>query len=108
MTMQSTDLAFGLKGEVSREFGVISKTPKRIFFNQQKPKRIAQICCKLSPQCTETIDECPWPQMDCVRMDCNLKKVRLTVFKFSHFHSPKYTRAGHELFLSRIQLISFS
>ena len=38
-----------VKGEVSREFGVKSKASKR-FFYQQKPKSIAQICCKLSPQ----------------------------------------------------------
>ena len=72
-----------LKGEVSREFGVISKTPKR--FYQQKPKSVAQICCRLSPQCTETTQECLWPQMDWVRMDCGLKTVRVTVFKFSSF-----------------------
>ena len=33
----------------------------------------------------KTIDECLWPQIDWVRMDCNLKKVWLTVFKFSGF-----------------------
>ena len=57
----------------------------KTFFDQQKPKSIAQICYKLSPQCTEIIDECLWPQMDWVRMDCSLKKVRLTVLKFSRF-----------------------
>lgn len=39
------------KGEVSREFGVFSKTPKR-FLYQHKPKNIGQSCCRLSPQCT--------------------------------------------------------
>ena len=44
-------------------------------FYQQKPKSIAHICCRLSTQCTETIDECLWPQMDWVRMDCNSKQL---------------------------------
>ena len=60
------------------------KIPKG-FFYQQKPKSIAKICYRISPQCTKTIDECLWPQVNWVRMDCNLKKVRLTVFKFSRF-----------------------
>ena len=58
------------------------KTPKHFSFYQQKPKSIAPICCRLSVQCTKTVyvHECLWPQMD-----CNLKKARLTVFKFSRF-----------------------
>ena len=55
------------------------------FFYQQKPKSIAQICCRFLSQCIKIIDECLWPQMNWVRMDCNWKKVRLTVFKFSRF-----------------------
>ena len=72
-----------IKGELSREFGGISQTPKT-FFYQQKPKSIAHIWCRMSHQCTnyKTVGERLWLQMDWVRMDCNLKKVRLTVFKF--------------------------
>ena len=72
-----------LEGEVSWEFGVISKTPKR--FYQQKPKSVSQICCRLSPQCTKTIEGCLRPQMDC------FKKVRLAVLS-SHGFVSKYTR----------------
>ena len=62
------------------------KTPIRFFLiNSIKPKSIAKICCRLFPQCTKTIEECLWPQINWVRMDCNMKKVRLAVFKFSHF-----------------------
>ena len=65
------------------------------------------ICCKLTLQCTKTIDECLCPQMDWVRMDCNLKKVGLTVFKFSRFRSQNTLEQVMKLFLSIIQLISF-
>ena len=37
-----------VRGEISREPGVISKISKT-FLYQQKPKRIVQIYCRLSP-----------------------------------------------------------
>ena len=49
------------------------------FFFINRNLNVLLICCKLTPQCTKTIDGCLCPQMDLVRMDCNLKKVRLTV-----------------------------
>ena len=83
----------------------------KTFLYQQKPKSIVQICCRLSPQCTETIDEYLWPQMDLAKVGCNLnEKIRLTVFNVQGlaFSFLKCTRAGHEVVLSRVQLISFS
>ena len=76
----------GVKGEVSWKIWCHIKNSKT-FFLSTEIKSIVQICYKLSPQCTETNDECLWLQMDWVRMDCNFKKVRLTVFKFSRFCS---------------------
>ena len=38
------------------------------------------------------------------RMDCNLKKTRLTFFKFSPRFEKECTRTDHELFLSRSSL----
>ena len=84
----------------------MSKTPKCFFFINRNLK-VLLICCKLTPQCTKTIDECLRPQMDLVRMDCNLKKVRLTDFKFSRFRSQNTLEQVMKLFLLRIQLISF-
>ena len=75
------------------------KNSKR-FFYRQKPKNIAQICCKLPPQCTKTIDGCLWPLMD-----CNLNKVRLNCFQVLAFSFLKCTRVGHELFYNYLKLI---
>ena len=95
-------------GEGSQEFGVNNiKTPQSIFY-QQKPKCIAQIAVNYHPSVLQLSPSVSGHRWDWVRMDSNLKKVRLTVFKFSRFSFPKCTTAGHELFLSRIQLISFS
>ena len=92
-----------LKGKYHGNLVIYQKL--QIVFCQHKPKSIVQICYKLSPQCTETIDESFWSQMDWVRMHCNLKIVRLTLFKFSHFCSQN---ALEQVKNSRIQLISFS
>ena len=46
-------------------------------------------------------------KMDWVRINRNLKKVRLTVLKSSLFSSKKCSREGHELVISRIQLFLF-
>ena len=84
------------KGEVSWEFGVMSKNPRN-----KRNLKVLLICCKLTPQHTNTIDECLWPQMNLVRMDCYLKKVRLTVFKLSRFHFQNALEQVMKLFLSR-------
>ena len=44
---------------------------------------------------------------DRVRMECNFKKVRLAVSKFSRFRFKNSLEQVMELFLSRIQLIPF-
>ena len=73
-----------IKGEVLREFGGISKTPKTFLINRNlKVLLTFGVDCHPT-QCTKTVSECLWPHMDWVRMDCNL---RLTVLKFLHFRS---------------------
>ena len=88
------------KGQVSREFGVISKTPKLFFFFDRNLKVLLRFVVDDHSSIILVRWRRLWPQMDWARMDCNLKKVRLTVLAFSF---PKCTRAGHELLLSRIQ-----
>ena len=88
-----------VRGEISREPGVISKISKT-FLYQQKPKRIVQIYCRLSPQCNETIDQRLWAQMDLVRMGS---------FQGLEFSFPKCTRACHEVvpFKSSVDFFSW-
>ena len=69
-----------LKGEVSREFGVVSKTPKP----SRNGKVLTRFVVNYHPIVLR-LSMSVWQQMDWVRMDCNLKKVRLTVFKFPGF-----------------------
>ena len=76
-----------VRGEISREPGVISKISKT-FLYQQKTKSFVQICCRLSPQCNETIDQHLWAQMDFIRMGS---------FQGLAFSFPKCTRACHEV-----------
>ena len=86
-----------VKEEVSRGFGFMSKTPQCFFFFFfSRNLKALLICCKLTLQLTKTIDECLCPQMDFVRMDCNLKKLSPNCFQVL-FSFPKYTRAGHEV-----------
>ena len=66
------------------------------FFFFSRNLKALLICCKLTLQLTKTIDECLCPQMDFVRMDCNLKKLSPNCFQVL-FSFPKYTRAGHEV-----------
>ena len=70
-------------------------------------KSIAQICRRLSLQCTKTINACLWSQMDCVTIDCNLKKVRLTVFKFLRCDFQNALEQVMSCSFSRIQLTDF-
>ena len=80
------------------------------FSYQEKPKSIAQICCRLSPQCTKTIDECLWPQKEWVRIDRNLKIVGLIiVFKLPRFPFQDAQKQVMSCSFEEItQLISFS
>ena len=71
------------------------KNFKMFFFLINKNLKVLLSCCKLTPQCTKIIDECLCPQMDLVRMDCNLKKSELNCFQVLPFSFPKYTGTGH-------------
>ena len=63
------NIKLSLKGKFHGNLVLYQKIQNRFSIN-----RNLSVLLK-SPQCTQTIDECLWQQMDWVRMDYNLKNV---------------------------------
>ena len=48
---------------------------------------MVELCDKLPPYCTKTVDKCLYShRQSWIWINCNLKKVSPTFFKFSHFY----------------------
>ena len=96
----------GLKGVISREFDVISK-PKTVCLSTETKKKLSSFVINYHSIAIKLSMSASGLRQNRVGMNWNLKNIRLMFLKFTHFCLPKCARTDHELFLSRIELISF-
>ena len=92
-----------LKGEESREIDVISK-PKNVCLSTEtktKKEEVSSFVINYHPSAIKLSISASG------RNGLKLEKCRANVFQVLAFLFPKCVRTDHELFLSRIELISF-